>query len=137
MRKAPSLVGHMDILVAVTLGLVAALAFALLPEGSTLRLLLAMPMLFFVPGYLLIQAFAVPAAPRKERAVHGLFAVGVSPAVVGLLAFSTSLLPGGFRPVSIVVMVTLGVLAFATVAVMRRLSAHKGDGIAVETGSGV
>lgn len=109
-----------DVALAAALALAAAIAFALLPGGGALRVALVVPVLLVVPGYLLIQALVVPPASGRRRALHSLLAVGVSPGVVGLLALSTALVPGGFRPVPIVVVVTVACLVLAAVALYRR-----------------
>ncbi len=99
----------------------AALAL-LLPDGSGLRMALALPLLLFVPGHLLIAAVAPWPATARRRLVRACVAVGVSPPIVGLLALSTTLLPGGFRASSIVAVVTAACLALAGAAAWRRRS---------------
>lgn len=111
-----------DVVVAAGLMLVAALAAAVLPDGSMLRLAVALPILGIAPGYLLLQALIVPARSWTARGRHALLALGLSPAVLGLLALSTAIVPGGFRPVPIAATVTVGCLAFAGVALRRRWS---------------
>lgn len=109
-----------DLLAGVALTFVAVFAVVFLPAGSLLRAFLAAPVLFVVPGYLLIQALVVPAASIRSRVVHGLVALGVSPGVVGLLALSTAVVDGGFRPIPIVTVVTVASLLFAGIALYRR-----------------
>lgn len=100
-----------------TVALIAALAF---PEGSVVRAAIAVPVLLIVPGYLLLQALFVPARPPSTRVVHGLIALGVSPALIGLLALSTVMLPGGFTAGAIFAVVTLTCLLLAAIALVRR-----------------
>ena len=54
----------LDLAVCAVLVLLASLAFIALPEGSLLRLALGLTVLFFAPGYLLIEACAGPAESR-------------------------------------------------------------------------
>lgn len=104
-------------------------AFTSTLPGGLARLAFGAAMLLFVPGYLLLQAFAVPAPSGRARLWQALGALGVSPAVVGLLALSTSIVQGGFRLGAIVVVVTVGCLGFATAALVRRRAlAHAADG---------
>jgi cation transport ATPase len=112
--------GTLDLIIVASLAVIAAFAAALLPEGNIARMVLVLPALFFAPGYLLLQALPIPIFSRWSRAVHGFLAIGISPAIVGLLALSTSLVPGGFRPIPIIAVVTLATLAFAGVALYRR-----------------
>lgn len=118
--RASSWTSALDLAAAFALAVVAALGFAFLGEGSALRLALTLPILFFVPGYLLIETVAGRAHGLQSRLVRGLVAIGVSPAIVGLLALSTALLPGGFRAATIVVVVTVTCFVLAGVAVWRR-----------------
>jgi uncharacterized membrane protein len=92
----------------------------MLAEGDLARVVLTLPVLLWAPGYLLMQAMLVPARDARRRAVHAVAAVGVSPAVVGLLALATAILPGGFRPAVIVSVVTLACVALAATAYYRR-----------------
>jgi uncharacterized membrane protein len=118
-RKATA---QFDILLACALALAAAFAFAFLPPGSAVRVALVTPGLFLVPGYLLIRLVADPSSSGRIRGVHALLAVGVSPALVGLLALATAFVPGGFRPVPIVATVTTACLLLGAGNVWRRPS---------------
>lgn len=112
--------GNADLAWGAILALAAAVGFAILPPGSLLRLAVALPVLLSVPGYLLIQAAIVPPPPGRRRMAQVLLSLAVSPAVVGLLALSTALVRGGFRPAAIVLVVTVGCLLLAAVARHRR-----------------
>lgn len=107
-------------MVAAGLAIIAALVASVTPAGNPLRLFVTLPIILVVPGYLLIQVFMVPARSTAARCVHALLGVGVSPALLGLLAMSTALLPGGFRPYTIILAVTLACLVMAGVAAARR-----------------
>jgi hypothetical protein len=109
----------LDVAAASALVVLAFAASTSLPAGS-LRLLLVLPMLLFAPGYLLLQAFVVPAAPPAARAWQALASLGISPAVLGLLALATSIVQGGFREDAILGLTALGSLAFAGAALVRR-----------------
>ena len=86
-----------------------------LADGTALRMAFALPLLFFAPGYLLIEAVAGPAKASAHRAVRALLAIGVSPALVGLLALAAAVLPAGFRPAPILILlaVACGIMAIA------------------------
>lgn len=119
MRDRPSRADLLDLGIPVALALLAALAM-LMPAGSGARLALALTMLFFVPGHLLIAAFTRVPTSRGQRPMRALAALGVSPPLVGILALATTLLPGGFRPTAIVIVITIACLALAAVALFRR-----------------
>lgn len=114
-----------DLIAACVLALLAGLAYLLLPGGSILRVALALSVLFFAPGYLLIEATARQATEKSQRLVRAWIAVGVSPAIVGLLALATVALPGGFRPASIVGTVTVACFALGGIALGRRRRAAR------------
>ncbi len=109
-----------DLIGVCSLVVLAGLAYAFLPGGSVLRVALAFTVLFFAPGYLAIEAAVGPAATRAAKSVRALVAVGISPAIVGLLALGTSVFPGGFRPAPLVVMLSVSCLALAAAALWRR-----------------
>ncbi len=115
----------LDLLAAAALALLAGLAFLALPAGSPLRVALTLPVLFFVPGYLLIEAATESAVSRQRRMVRAWISIGVSPVVVALLALATVVLPGGFKPASIVATITLACLALAGIAMTRRLRTQR------------
>lgn len=117
----------LDVVLAAAVAVAAAFAAATRPPGGA-RLLLGLAMLLFVPGYLLLQAFAVPVPSGTRRMWQALASLGISPAVVGLLALSTSIVQGGFRLDAIVILVTVACLGFATAAIVRRRAlAHAGE----------
>lgn len=116
---------HWPILACCSVAALAGLAFLTLPGGSVLRVSLSAAILFFVPGYLLLEAAAGPAANLRSSLLRSALAIGISPAIVGLLALATALAPQGFRPAAIVVAVTLGCFALAGVATWRRFAQHR------------
>ena len=109
-----------DVLVAAGAMLAAIATALILPGGSTLRLAVVLPVLMVAPGYLLLQALLVPTRSATARVRHALLSLGVSPAVLGLLALSTAIVPGGFTEGAILAVVTLGCLVLAGVSVHRR-----------------
>lgn len=111
---------------AVVLILGAAWVAWVLPEGDMLRLVIAAPIVLVVPGYLVLQAVFVPARPPRQRLIHVLFAVGLSPVILGLLALTTALVPSGFRTGPIVAVVTVACLALAGLAGYRRAADRRG-----------
>lgn len=83
------------------------------------RFWLTVPFLLFVPGHLLVQAFVSPRLHARPRPSHLAFAVGASPAVLGLCALATALLDHGFTGANIVAATTLTCLGLAGVALAR------------------
>lgn len=119
---AARLRGSADLLVGAALVLVAATLAFLMPLGHPVRFAITLLVLTTVPGYLLIQAVLRPAQLRTSRAIHVALGVGLSPAVVGLLALLTVLFPGGFLPFTIIATVTVACLVMVAVAFRRRSS---------------
>lgn len=109
-----------DLLACCALVACACAAFVGLAEGAAMRMAFALPVLFFVPGYLLIEAVAGPAKASTGRAVRALLAIGVSPALVGLLALGAAVLPAGFRPAPIVILLAVACGVLAVAGVWRR-----------------
>lgn len=118
--------GYLDLVAAVLWAALAGAAFLLLPDGSILRVILAVGVLFLVPGYLVIEAVAGIASSPHQRSVRALVAFGVSPPIVGLLALATAIIPGAFKPLPIVATITVACVIFAAFAMLRRLSAVQG-----------
>lgn len=112
----------LDLWLGAALALVGGAAATFLPPKDPARFLLALPTLLLVPGYLLIQVLLPRPASRSGRLRHALVALGVSPALVALLALSTALVEGGFRANSIMVVVTAACLLLAGGAYVRRAS---------------
>ena len=110
-----------DILAAAAVAASAGLAYVLLPGGSAVRIVLGLAMVFLVPGYLLLEAAARPSPSLRPKLLRVLAAIGVSPAVVGLAALATALVPGGFKPAAIVLAVTVACAALAGLALWRRM----------------
>jgi uncharacterized membrane protein len=109
----------LDVAGASVLVLVAAAAVSMDLTGP-LRFLATLPMILFVPGYLLLQAVAVPPARGKELGWQALASLGLSPALLGLFALATAIVEGGFRLGIIVGLSTVASLGFAAVALVRR-----------------
>ena len=95
-------------------------AYSSLPGRDPLRLLLVAPMLLFVPGYLLIEAFRSSREPLGRRGTIAAVAPGLSIAFVALLALGTAFFPSGFTPNAIVAMTTLVCIALIAAASYRR-----------------
>lgn len=113
--------GVFDIAAALLLALLGAVAVAVFPDGRPMRLILVAPVLLFAPGYLLLQAVLVPKRPPLTRVLHGVLSMGISLALVGLVALSAALVRGAFKPAVIVVLVTLTCIALAATGTYRRL----------------
>lgn len=112
--------GDLDLWACVALVGLACLAATTLPDGSVLRLAIALLALLVAPGYLLIEAAAGPARSAAARLRRSALAIGASPGLFGLVALATAGLPGGFRPASIVLLVGVTCLGLAGAALWRR-----------------
>lgn len=120
--------GSWDLGLSVALALAGALGALWLPAGETLRLILAVPVVLVVPGYLILQALMVPTDRRFPRWLEALFSIALSPAIVGLVALATWVIPGGFRPTVIIGTVTGACFLLAAVALQRRSTARDRPG---------
>lgn len=109
-----------DVLISTGLVVLAAAIALTLPAESTLRAVLTLPVLLVAPGYLLLQSILVPARRPRRRVLHAVLGLGISPPLVGLMALSTTVVPGSFTPTTIIAAVTLGCLALGALAVYRR-----------------
>lgn len=116
-----------DLAVAVVLSVLALVAALQLEPRSLSRMVLVAPLIFVVPGYLLIQAVIGPSSRLVRRPVHAAFSLGVTPAVLGLLGLGTTLLPGGFQSHNILFTVTIFCVVCGAVAVWRRGLAQPED----------
>jgi uncharacterized membrane protein len=126
--EAPWWRGNLDVVAALAAALLAAVAALSLPEGSTARMAITLPVLFIVPGYVALQAVFLPKRDARRRWFHALFSIGLSPAIVGLLALTTALAPGGFQPRSIVLLLTLAILWGGALGIWRRRTAGRPTG---------
>lgn len=123
----------LDLLACCALVAAACAAYAWLPGGSALRMAAAVSVLFFAPGYLLVEAVAGPAGAASARLLRALVAVGTSPAIVGLLALGTAVLPGGFRPVPILALLAVACATMAAAALWRRMATTRSSTPATAT----
>ncbi len=112
--------GSWDLGLSVALAVAGTLGALWLPAGDTVRLLLALPVVLLVPGYLLLQALMVPTSQGFPRWLEVLFSIALSPAIVGLVALATWVIPGGFQPRVIIGTVTGACFLLAAVALQRR-----------------
>lgn len=110
----------LDLCLAAALTILAPLLATLLPEASPVRWTIVLTFLLLVPGYLFIQALVVQAPPRRFEILHPVFAIGISPAVIGLLALSTTMVPNGYRPSTVFVIIIGACVILTVVAFIRR-----------------
>lgn len=110
----------MDVVIAGVLAVLAAAAAFALPDGNAGRMIFTLSVLLVVPGYLLIQAVVGRARTIPKRMIHLLLSLGLSPAIVGLLALATAIIPGGFQPPWIIALITLWCVAMTGLALWRR-----------------
>ncbi|MHB8634762.1 MAG: DUF1616 domain-containing protein [Thermoplasmatota archaeon] len=109
-----------DLGAAVAVMLLACVLVFALPSGNALRALVTLAVILVVPGYLLLVSLLPDARPGRESWWTGVFAFGLSPPLVGLLALGTTLVHGGFRPPVITLVVTGATVVLAAVAAVRR-----------------
>lgn len=121
-RHASYLGKSVDLYVAAAMTIAASSVAALMPTDNPLRALTVVCFLLLVPGYLFLQALIVQKHPHIFEPAHALFAVGISPAVVGLLALSTTLAPVGFRLSTVFAVVVTACVLLAVIAFARRLT---------------
>lgn len=110
---------HLDVLGCI-LATMAAWAATALPPGELVRVLLTLPVILFVPGYLALQAVVGMPRERDQRR-QAMAALGLSPAIVGLVALATALAPGGFKLVVIANAILATCILLAAGAVARRI----------------
>lgn len=111
---------NMDLALAGALAILAAGAAFALPEGNVARMIFTLFVLLVVPGYVLIQAVVGRTRSPSKRMIHLALSLGLSPAIVGLLALATAIIPGGFQPPLIIGIVTLWSIVLAGLAFWRR-----------------
>jgi uncharacterized membrane protein len=121
-QRWPSLAGAIaDIAVAVGLTLATTLVVLLAPLVEPARIGLSLPFVLFLPGYVLLAALY----PRKDDldlAERLALSLGLSIAVVPLIALGLNYSPWGIRLNPILAFVTLFIVLTAGVAVCRRLT---------------
>lgn len=111
--------GHKDLRLACVLALASAVLTLLLPWGP-LCLAVALPLLFFLPGYAVAAAiFARGRIPLRHLLV---LSVGLSLAVLALGALPLNYLPGGVRAGWWALLLVIVVFAAARAAAIRRPS---------------
>lgn len=120
--------GTWDVALSLVLAVVSVIAAFVLPDGSTIRFILALPTLLLVPGYLLLQALMLPRARGLSRPQEALLSLAASPAIVGLLALATWAVPGGFRPRLIIGTVAGACFMLAAIILQRRGRARDRNG---------
>lgn len=113
----------LDLVAALAVTVLAGLIAAIDAGGPALgvRGLLGALVVFFVPGYLLMEVLFPPRDPRSPpKALRLVMALGLSPPLVALLALSTALVHGGFRPQAIIAVIALACMALGAAAMARR-----------------
>jgi len=109
--------GHADLRAAVAASLLCAVLALLLPL-SELRVVFALPLTLFLPGYAIV---AVTFARRRlERAQMLLLSLGLSLATLALGAILLNYMPGGIRAGSWALLLVLVVIAASRGAALRR-----------------
>jgi hypothetical protein len=118
-RKQKRVAAHLDMLGCVLATMVAWGATAL-PPGDFVRVLLTLPIILFVPGYLALQAVVGRSFARDQRR-QAMAAFGLSPALVGLVALATAIIPGGFQLGVIANAILVTCILLAAGAIARRI----------------
>ncbi|KAF5090256.1 hypothetical protein DSECCO2_19210 [anaerobic digester metagenome] len=117
-------------LLAVILFVLAAAAVILVPPLSEtpLRAILGFPLIFFVPGYVFIEALF----PEREE-LTGIerltLGIGLSICIAVFIGFGLNYTPWGIRPGSILLALAGFTLAFTAAATIRRMRCRAGEGV--------
>jgi len=109
--------GHADLRVAIAASLLCAVAALLLPL-SGLRVIFAVPLALFLPGYSIVAA--IFARRRLELPQRLLLSVGLSLTTLALGAVLLNYMPGGIRAGSWALLLVLVVLAASRAAALAR-----------------
>ena len=108
-----------DVVAAGVVALAAAASFLWMADGSVGRLIFTLPLLLFVPGYLLLSALRIGTDRWKGRSFELFFSTGISPAIVGFIAMAAGFL-GALRADAVVGSVTAVCILLALLAMTRR-----------------
>jgi uncharacterized membrane protein len=113
---------NVDLYTAVILTFLA-LVFILLPpfNQTPLRVIFSLPLLFFIPGYVAMQALF----PRKETldvAELALFSFGLSLAIVSLIGFALNFTKYGIALVPTIAVLYVFILLAGGACIVRRRS---------------
>lgn len=121
-----------DLLLVVAWVLCTVLVVLLLPSLEALRVILGLPFLVFLPGYTLIAAL-YPRRNDLEGPERLALSLGLSIAVVPLIALALNYSPWGIRLNPILAFATLFIVLAAAVAAYRRrlLPAEEAFGVAI------
>lgn len=121
--KANLNVLHFDIKLSILL-IIFSIIFILIPPFSQtfIRILIALPFLLFLPGYLLIS-FMFPKKRELSTIERFTLSIGLSIAIVVFDGFGLNYTPWGFRPNSIVISLSIimGALLLATYFKRKKL----------------
>jgi uncharacterized membrane protein/LysM repeat protein len=122
-----------DLLLVVAWALCTVLVVLLLPSLEALRVILGLPFLVFLPGYTLIAAL-YPRRNDLEGSERLALSLGLSIAVVPLIALALNYSPWGIRLNPILAFGTLFIVLAAALAAYRRrlLPAEEAFGVAID-----
>ncbi len=118
-----------DLLAVIIFVLAAAVVILVPPLSETpLRAILGFPLIFFVSGYVFIEALF----PEREE-LTGIerltLSIGLSICIAVFIGFGLNYTPWGIRPGPIVLALAGFTLLFTAVAAVRRMRCRAGEGI--------
>lgn len=101
-----------------------ALVFILLPpfNQTPLRVILSLPLLFFIPGYVAMRAL-FPEREALDAAELVLFSFGLSLAVVALIGFALNFTEYGVTLVPVIAVLYAFILLASGACILRRTAA--------------
>lgn len=122
---------NVDLQVAVILTFLALIFILVPPFNKTfLRVLFSLPILFFIPGYVLVAAL-FPAKKGLDGVERVLFSFGLSLAVVSLVGFALNFTDYGITLVPVISVLYIFILLVSGVSIVRRRQTPEEDRFAV------
>ena len=123
---------NVDLQVAVILTFIALIFILVPPFNKTfLRALFSLPILFLIPGYVLVAAL-FPSKGGLDGAERVLFSFGLSIAVVSLAGFALNFTKYGITLVPIISILYVFILLISGVSIIRRGRMPEEDRFAVD-----
>jgi uncharacterized membrane protein len=122
---------NVDILAGGLCALLIAAIVVAAPGLGPVRVALALPVVLFLPGYMLLAAL-YPGKQGLDSLERVALAFGISLAIVPLLGLALNYSPWRIEPLSVTLAVTLFILVLAAIAVARRATLPDAEGTIVD-----